>query len=196
MPTLRVLFLCTGNACRSQMAEGWARARTGAVIDAHSAGTHPQALDPLAVQVMAEAGVDLATQPAKPLDAGQDRPFDDVVTICREAHETCPVFPGRARIVHRGFDDPPRLAATARRWADALRHDARVRDEINALIEPRPDALLTETGDTHDEPDTPLGRDARGGVGRVSLGRPHARECRLPAVAPVSLPVRHEVERG
>jgi arsenate reductase (thioredoxin) len=132
-PKLRVLFLCTGNSCRSQMAEGWARHLKGEVIDAYSAGTHPKGLDPLAVQVMAEVGVDLSTHQVKSLDAVRYLPFDFVVTVCRDAHETCPVFPGRARIVHGGFDDPPRLTATAKSPEEALRHYVRVRDEIKAF---------------------------------------------------------------
>jgi arsenate reductase len=147
MPTLTVLFLCTGNSCRSQMAEGWARQLKGGVIDAYSAGTHPKTLDPMAVQVMAEAGIDISTQQAKSLDAVQYLPFDDVITVCHDAHETCPVFPGRARIVHRGFDDPPRLAAGAKSREEALGHYVRVRDEIKAFIEQLPEALLTEKGD-------------------------------------------------
>jgi arsenate reductase len=120
MPKLRVLFLCTGNSCRSQMAEGWARALKGEVIDAYSAGTHPKELDPLAVRVMGDVGIDLSTQQSKSLDAVQHIRFDFVVTVCSDAHETCPVFPGRARIVHRGFDDPPRLAAGAKSQEEAL----------------------------------------------------------------------------
>jgi arsenate reductase len=146
-PTLTVLFLCTGNSCRSQMAEGWARHLKSAVIDAYSAGTHPRTLDPLAVQVMAAAGVDISTQQAKSLDAVQHLAFDYVVTVCHEAHETCPVFPGRARIVHRGFDDPPRLAAAVKSREEALGHYVRVRDEIKAFIERLPEALLTKKGD-------------------------------------------------
>ena len=147
MPKLRVLFLCTGNSCRSQMAEGWARQLKGTVIDAYSAGTYPKALDPLAVQVMAKAGVDISTQQVKSLDAVQHLPFDYVVTVCSDAHETCPVFPGRARVVHRGFDDPPRLAAAAKSQEEALGHYARVRDEIKVFIEQLPEALLGEKGD-------------------------------------------------
>src|SRR5262245_4929340 len=147
MPKLTVLFLCTGNSCRSQMAEGWARQLKGGVIDAYSAGTHPKALDLLAVQVMAEAGVDISTQQVKSLDAAQHFPFDYVVTVCSDAHETCPAFPGRARIVHRGFNDPPRLAGEAKSREEALGHYARVRDEIKAFIEQLPEALLTTKGD-------------------------------------------------
>jgi arsenate reductase len=140
---LRVLFLCTGNSCRSQIAEAWARHLKGEVIDAHSAGTQPKALDPLAVQVMADVGIDLATHQAKSLDAVQHLPFDYVITVCSDAHESCPVFPGPARVVHRGFDDPPRLAAAAKSPEEALRHYVRVRDEIKAFIEQLPEVLLT-----------------------------------------------------
>ena len=147
MPKLTVLFLCTGNSCRSQMAEAWARQLKGKVIDAYSAGTHPKTLDSLAVQVMAEAGGDLSNQQPKSLDAVQHLPFDYVITVCSNAHETCPVFPGRASIVHRGFDDPPRLAAAAKSWEETLGHYARVRDEIKAFIEQLPEALLAEKGD-------------------------------------------------
>jgi arsenate reductase (thioredoxin) len=146
-PKLRVLFLCTGNSCRSQMAEGWARQLKAEVIDVYSAGTHPKTLDPLAVQVMAEARVDISTQQAKSLDAVEYLPFDYVITVCDEAHDTCPIFPGRARIVHRSFDDPPRLATEAKSQEEALSHYVRVRDEIKAFIEQLPAALLSERGD-------------------------------------------------
>ena len=96
---------------------------------------------------MADVGIDISTQQPKSLDALQHLPFDYVVTVCRDAHETCPVFPGRARIVHRGFDDPPRLAAGAKSQEEALGHYVRVRDEIKAFIEQLPDALLTKKGD-------------------------------------------------
>jgi arsenate reductase len=96
---------------------------------------------------MAEAGVDISMQQAKSLDAVQHIPFDYVVTVCRDAHETCPAFPGRARIVHRGFDDPPRHAAEAKSEEDVLHHYVRVRDEIKAFIEQLPEVLLTAKGD-------------------------------------------------
>ena len=147
MPTLRVLFLCTGNSCRSQMAEGWARHLKVGVIDAYSAGTHPKALDPLAVRVMADVGIDLSAQQPKSLDVLPPLPFDYVITVCSDAHETCPVFPGRARMIHRGFDDPPRYAAAAKSEEEALGHYVRVRDEIKAFIEQLLEALLTTKGD-------------------------------------------------
>jgi arsenate reductase (thioredoxin) len=145
---LKVLFLCTGNSCRSQMAEGWTRRLKGEVIDAYSAGTHPKGLDPLAVQIMADVGIDLSTHQTKSLDTLQRLHFDYVITVCSDAHETCPVFPSRARIIHRAFDDPPRLAATAGTLQEALGHYRRVRDEIKAFIERLPEILLTERGDS------------------------------------------------
>jgi arsenate reductase len=129
------------------MAEGWARRLKGGVIEAASAGTEPKALDPLAIRVMADVGIDISTQQPKSLDALQHLPFDYVVTVCSEAHETCPVFPSRAKIVHHGFDDPPRLAVRAKSQEEALGHYVRVRDEVKAFIEQLPEALLTEKGD-------------------------------------------------
>jgi arsenate reductase (thioredoxin) len=148
-PKLKILFLCTGNSCRSQMAEGWARHLKGEVIDAYSAGTHPKTLDALAVQVMADVGIDISAQEPKSLDAVAHLPFDYVVTVCDDAYEACPVFPGRARIVHQGFDDPPRLAAAAKTPQEALGHYTRVRDEIKAFIEQLPETLLRSRGDPH-----------------------------------------------
>jgi arsenate reductase (thioredoxin) len=146
-PTLKVLFLCTGNSCRSQMAEGWARHLQGTLLDAYSAGTHPKRLDPLAVRVMADVGIDISAQEPKSLDSVAHLSFDYVVTVCDDAHEACPVFPGCARVIHRGFDDPPRLAAAAKSREEALGQYARVRDEIKAFIERLPEALLAERGD-------------------------------------------------
>jgi ACR3 family arsenite transporter len=149
---LRVLFLCTGNSCRSQMAEGWARALMSDRIDAHSAGTRPHGLNPLAVRAMAEAGVDISGHRSKrPEEIGSD--FDVVFTVCDAAHESCPVMPG-ARIVHVGFDDPPRLAAGAATDEDAMVHYRRVRDEIRAFVERLPAATgpavaCTPCGDVH-----------------------------------------------
>ena len=137
----RVLFLCTGNSCRSQMAEGWARKLRGDVVDAYSAGTNPHGLNPLAVKVMAEAGVDIAGQRSKSVADLGDVILDYVVTVCDAADAACPVFPGPARVVHVGFDDPPRLAARAADEAEALPHYRRVRDEIRVFIEKLPQAL-------------------------------------------------------
>ena len=135
----RILFLCTGNSCRSQMAEGWARHLKHGRVEAHSAGTDPHGLNPLAVRVMAEAGVDISRHTSKrPESIGL--PFDVVVTVCDSAHESCPAFPG-ARVVHVGFDDPPRLAKDARNEEEALSHYRRVRDEIRTFVERLPEAI-------------------------------------------------------
>jgi arsenate reductase len=139
---LRVLFLCTGNSCRSQMAEGWARALCGDRVDAHSAGTQPHGLNPMAVHVMAEVGVDISCHASKS-PAEIEGQFDVVVTVCDSAHESCPVFHG-ARVVHVGFDDPPRLAKDARNEEEALSHYRRVRDEIRPFVERLPDAIASE----------------------------------------------------
>jgi len=137
---LRVLFLCTGNSCRSQMAEGWARALKSAEIDACSAGTQPHGLNQHAVRIMREAGVEIVGQRSKHLDELGDQPLDVVVTVCGDADETCPVLPGLTRKVHQGFDDPPRLAAGLDAEA-ALEIYRRVRDEIRAYVETLPEAL-------------------------------------------------------
>jgi len=137
---LRVLFLCTGNSCRSQMAEGWARALRGAVLEAASAGVEAHGLNPLAVRVMAEAGVDISGQRSKTVDTLQDAHFDLVVTVCDRAREACPVFPGATRMLHRDFDDPPFLASGAATEDEALGVYRRVRDEIRVFVESLPEA--------------------------------------------------------
>jgi arsenate reductase len=150
----RVLFLCTGNSCRSQIAEGWARALKGDVMDALSAGTHPVGVNPLAVKVMAEAGVDISRQTSKHIDALRGERFDLVITVCDSAREACPAFPGATQTLHVGFEDPPKLAAAARSEAEALPLYRRVRDEIRAFVELLPGAFGRDTpGDskTHTE---------------------------------------------
>lgn len=142
---LKVLFLCTGNSCRSQMAEGWARTLKGDVIDAYSAGLETHGLNPHAVAVMAEAGVNIRTQTSKLLADLADVNFDYVVTVCSHAHETCPVFPGAAVVVHAGFDDPPKLAAACDTDEDKLDCYRRVRDQIKAYIQTFPDALPSKS---------------------------------------------------
>ncbi len=141
---MKILFLCTGNSCRSQMAEGWARRLKGEQLEAWSAGIETHGLNPNAVLVMAEAGVDISGHVSKNLDQLQDVEFDYVITVCGHAHETCPVFPGQAKVVHHGFDDPPALARSADSEAEALGHYRRVRDEIRAYVETLPEALAGE----------------------------------------------------
>jgi len=135
MEKAKILFLCTGNSCRSQMAEGWAKHLKSAQIEAWSAGTEPHGMNARAVRVMSEAGVDISGHHSKHVDELADVPFDYVFTVCDYANETCPVFPGKTRQVHVGFDDPPRLAREARTEEEALGHYRRVRDEIRRFIE-------------------------------------------------------------
>lgn len=138
---INVLFLCTGNSCRSQTAEGWTRHLKGGIIEAFSAGIETHGLNPNAVKVMAEAGIDISHHQSKHLDDLRGVEFDHVVTVCGNAHESCPVFPDKTKVTHVGFDDPPRLAKDAASEAEALEHYRRVRDEIRAFVEKLPDAL-------------------------------------------------------
>lgn len=141
LPRLRVLFLCTGNSCRSQMAEAWARTLHGDRLEPSSAGTAPGQIDVRAVRVMREAGVDLSGHRAKHLAELSGTEFDCVVTVCDRANESCPVFPPPVRRIHVAFDDPPRLAANAASEEEALVPYRRVRDEIRAFVETLPHAL-------------------------------------------------------
>lgn len=136
-----ILFLCTGNACRSQMAEGFARALRGEVLTAFSAGVEKHGLDPRAVAVMAEVGVDISGQASKLVSELPEVAFDYVVTLCGAAHDSCPFFPGPVRKIHAGFDDPPALAARAATEEEALGHYRRVRDAIRDFVAGLPDNL-------------------------------------------------------
>ena len=120
------------------MAEGWARHLKSDVIEVYSAGTHPQGLNPDAVAVMAESGVDISGAHSKDLSEFAADPPDIVVTVCSSAYEQCPVFPGETHVIHRGFDDPPHLALDAKTREEALAHYRRVRDEIRAFVEQMP----------------------------------------------------------
>jgi arsenate reductase len=131
---LKILFLCTGNSCRSQMAEGWAKALQKEALEAWSAGVETHGLNERAVQVMAEAGVDISDHCSKLVDDLLHIPFDFVVTVCDHARKSCPVFPGQATLLHHGFADPPALAKGARTEEKALEHYRRVRDEIRDFV--------------------------------------------------------------
>lgn len=137
---IRILFLCTGNSCRSQMAEGWARRLHPALFEPFSAGVKPKGVDPLAVRVMAEAGVDISHQGSKHVDELTGG-FDYVITVCDNARESCPVYTARVKTVHRAFEDPPLLARGAKDDEQALRHYRRVRDEIRDFIKELPGVL-------------------------------------------------------
>ena len=138
---LKILFLCTGNACRSQMAEGWTRHLKSDRIDVWSAGIETHGLDPKAVKVMAEAGVDISKHRSKHLNEVIDIPFDVVITVCDNARESCPLFPRPVKKIHAGFDDPPVLAKEAKNEEEALEHYRRVRDEIRKFVERLPGSL-------------------------------------------------------
>ena len=138
---LKVLFLCTGNSCRSQMAEGWARHLKGDVIEAYSAGIETHGLNPNAVKVMAEAGVDITGHHSKHVDELKDVQFDYVVTVCDNAHESCPLFPGKTKVIHVGFQDPPRLAREAKTDEEKLDCYRRVRNEIRSFVDQCPELL-------------------------------------------------------
>ena len=138
---LKVLFLCTGNSCRSQMAEGWARHLKGEAIEPYSAGIETHGLNPHAVRVMKEAGVDISNHRSQHLDELRDVDFDVVVTVCDHASENCPVFPGKVRRVHVSFPDPPKLAQNAETDEEALNHYRRVRDEIRDYVASLPEGL-------------------------------------------------------
>lgn len=138
---LKVLFLCTGNSSRSQMAEGWARAIKADSIEAWSAGTDPKDVNPKAIQVMAEAGVDISGQKSKHVESLMDIPFDFVITLCGDARDTCPIFPGDAKVVHHGFDDPARAEGSEE---DVLAFFRRVRDEIREFVETLPESVADE----------------------------------------------------
>jgi arsenate reductase len=138
----KILFLCTGNSCRSQMAEAWTRHLKGDQFDAYSAGVNPKGVDPRAVKAMAEAGLDISGQKSKDVDAFGSMEFDYVITLCDNARESCPYFPAKTRLIHRGFDDPPNLAETAKSEDEAMTHYRRVRDEIKAFVEALPSELL------------------------------------------------------
>jgi len=136
-----ILFLCTGNSCRSQMAEGFARVLKSDVLNAYSAGVEKHGLNLRAVAVMAEAGVDIAGQTSKLVDELPDVPFDYVVTLCGSAHDMCPFFPGPVKKVHVGFEDPPALAANAATEEEALSHYRAVRDAIRDFVAGLPENL-------------------------------------------------------
>jgi arsenate reductase (thioredoxin) len=138
---LKILFLCTGNSCRSQMAEAWTRYLKGDLIEAYSAGTEPKGIDPRAVKAMAEVGIDISHQRSKSTIKLIDIEFDFVITLCDDAQQSCPFFPAKTAIIHHRFDDPPTLAKDARSEEEAMGHYRRVRDEIRSFVETLPESL-------------------------------------------------------
>ena len=139
MTKFKILFLCTGNSCRSQMAEGWTRELKGDLVEPWSAGIEKHGLNPFAVKAMAEVGVDISGHHSKLVGELPDIRFDHVVTVCGHAGENCPYFPGK--VVHAGFDDPPALARFARTEEEAMAHYRRVRDQIGDFVRKLPENL-------------------------------------------------------
>ena len=142
---IKLLYLCTGNSCRSQMAEGWTRHLHNDIIDVYSAGIETHGLNPNAVKVMQEVGIDITGHNSDNIDKYMDIGLDYVVTVCGHAHETCPMFPGTAEVIHVGFDDPPKMAAelaeSGASEEEQLDCYRRVRDEIRKFVEALPDKL-------------------------------------------------------
>jgi arsenate reductase len=135
---IKVLFLCTGNSCRSQIAEGWARQLKGDVIEAYSAGARPSGLNPWAIKVMAEAGVDISEHTSKHIDELLGLDFDYVVTLCDNAKEQCPVLQSKTKMIHKAFGDPTLVMGSEEEIMAAFR---RTRDQIKVFIETLPESL-------------------------------------------------------
>lgn len=138
---IKLLYLCTGNSCRSQMAEGWTRHLKGDTIDVYSAGIETHGLNPNAVTVMAEKGIDISGHQSENINAFRDIALDYVVTVCGHAHETCPFFPGNSKVIHVGFDDPPKMAEQFDDEEDKLNCYRKVRDQIREFVETLPEKL-------------------------------------------------------
>jgi arsenate reductase len=132
MQKQRILFVCTGNSCRSQMAEGWLRHEAEDRFEVFSAGTHPTSVHPLAIQVMAEQGVDLSSHRSKSVDEVLDQAFDYVITVCGGAKEECPFFPGSTQRLHWDIDDPVRAVGTPEEVLEVFRT---VRNEVRGHIQ-------------------------------------------------------------
>ena len=128
----RILFICTHNSARSQMAEGLLRHLGGDEFEVFSAGTEATAVRPLAIEAMAELGIDISGQESKTLDRFVNQPFDDVITVCDTVAEACPIFPGARRLRHWSFADPSKASGSEDEQIAVYR---RVRDEIWARIE-------------------------------------------------------------
>ena len=145
---MRILFLCTGNSCRSQMAEGWARFLRGDRILPFSAGIRADGMNPLTVAVMSEAGVDISSQYSKKVLDVMDGSYNCVITLCGHARETCPVFPGETTLFfHRGFEDPAELVIGVEDREERLEIYRRIRDLIREFVLSLPDSLPAVSGE-------------------------------------------------
>ncbi|MBC8316959.1 MAG: arsenate reductase ArsC [Desulfobulbaceae bacterium] len=137
----KILFLCTGNSCRSQMAEGWAKHFHGEKYNIYSAGIEKHGMNAMAIKAMARAGVDISGNESNVIEELPTQDFDYVITVCDHANEKCPFFPAKTRVIHHGFDDPPKLAVNAVSEEEALGHYERVRNEIKRFAERLPHHL-------------------------------------------------------
>ena len=138
---IKVLFICTGNSCRSQIAEGWARELKGNIIDAYSAGIRPFGVSSRAIKVMAEADVDISMHKSQHVDEFSGIDFDYVVTLCDNAAENYPVFSGKAKVIHKPFDDPYFASGSEEEIMATFR---KVRDDIRTFVETLPESLEGE----------------------------------------------------
>jgi len=139
---IKVLFLCTGNACRSQIAEGWARHLKPDCLEAFSAGVNPGSLNQTAVEIMAEAGVDISNHRPKHIDDLVGIDFDYVITLCDNAYENCPLFPGKVTHIHKPFSDPTFMLGTKQEIMAAFR---KLRDQVRDFVEKIPEVLETKS---------------------------------------------------
>ena len=133
-----ILFLCTGNSCRSQMAEGWANHLKSDVIEAYSAGVRPIGVSSKAIKTMAEAGVDISNHTSKHIDDLKGIKFDYVITLCDNAARNCPVFPGKAKVIHKPFKDPYFATGSEEQVMEEFR---KVSEQIKEFVETLPDSL-------------------------------------------------------
>ena len=138
---IKILFLCTGNACRSQMAEGWARHLKGDIIEAYSAGIRPIGVSSRALKTMAQAGVDISNHTSKHIDELWNVDFDYVITLCDNAAKNCTIFSGKTKVIHKPFNDPYFATGSEE---NVIAEFSKVRDQIKAFIETIPDSLEKE----------------------------------------------------
>ena len=141
---MRVLFLCTGNSCRSQMAEGLLRHLSSGRVEAFSAGTHPKPVHPLAVRVMHESGIDITHHTSKSPDQFLGQPFDAIITVCDRAKESCPIFSGAAQRLHWSLEDPDQATGTEKERLQVFRN---IRDDMARRVA----AFLTQQPGTEHE---------------------------------------------
>jgi arsenate reductase len=140
---IRVLFVCTGNSARSQIAEALLRQQGGPAFETASAGTEPKGVNPLTVRILAEVGIDITSARSKSVTEFLDQQFDYVITVCDQARESCPVFPGVHESIHWGFDDP---AAAEGSEAERLKVFRRVMNEISVRLKPFQEVALRQHG--------------------------------------------------